>query len=939
MYFMTYGGLSVYDGTRFTNYGQQNGLANEIVNDVIEITTDSFLIAPNASALNTLVNGKIGQFETTDHFYPIINRFLKGKDGSVYVTADDGLFKLVDHRFIRLPFLDSNGENLGKNLDKITAWKNYFLIIPWTEKQPARLFVYDLEKQKLTYIYSNKAVSNTAVDPDGVIWMSTSDGIEILDTTALSKGQVISRLVDSSSDSNPMVGSNIYFDGAGNRWLFINNQISIVSSSGEEKVISSEQGLQTSYLSDVLVDREGIIWMASDGNGVVKMPGMNLQVFKSLDHGIPSNISALYKQSDTIWLFNVTDYHFYRIIRGNIQTFPLHKEYSKAVGIYTQGKALYFTDRGNTYRINNKDIASSYRHPEPLFHEQESGFEVGSGIVDPYGNIIEVVKVNDTSFYLSAIIAHTLHMQSRISFLCDQMAVDDQNRLWIPTRDNHLLVFSLHPEDPNHYLRLRYDFSKEIEGLSPRSITVDPRGNVWIGTRYQGIVEFQWRDDTLQRVSQLTTTQGLTNNFNYYLYCDRYSNIWAGSETGLDKISIHAGKHTVENITKSKNLFQGIYKIIESRDKVLWALSSNGDYMVMTNHAATPSDFTPAFFITKLSVNGLEIDQSVTHFSYDQNNMSIQIAAPSFIDEKAILYSYSLESNGAESWSVPSNHADFDFINLPPGTYRLHIRADFPADVYPSQTLLYAFTIQPPFWLTWWFIAAVILVAMILLGSLVRNYYSRKLEKQKMLLEKKQALEKERTRIATDMHDDLGAGLSRIKFLSETIGIKQQQHLPIEDEINTIRHYSHDMIDKMGEIVWALNEKNDSLSDLLSYTRAYAMEYLAENGIESQIDKLPQIGMVMLNSEFRRNIYLSVKEVLHNVIKHAAAHKVLMQFRVTDKLMISIWDDGVGFDQTKMQHYGNGLNNIRNRMMEIDGHIEIHTDQGTRIVLSAPLPA
>lgn len=135
-----------------------------------------------------------------------------------------------------------------------------------------------------------------------------------------------------------MVGSNIYFDGAGNRWLFINNQISIVSSSGEEKVISSEQGLQTSYLSDVLVDREGIIWMASDGNGVVKMPGMNLQVFKSLDHGIPSNISALYKQSDTIWLFNVTDYHFYRIIRGNIQTFPLHKEYSKAVGIYTQGR-------------------------------------------------------------------------------------------------------------------------------------------------------------------------------------------------------------------------------------------------------------------------------------------------------------------------------------------------------------------------------------------------------------------------------------------------------------------------------------------------------------------------------------------------------------------------------------------------------------------------
>src|SRR4030095_265051 len=102
-------------------------------------------------------------------------------------------------------------------------------------------------------------------------------------------------------------------------------------------------------------------------------------------------------------------------------------------------------------------------------------------------------------------------------------------------------------------------------------------------------------------------------------------------------------------------------------------------------------------------------------------------------------------------------------------------------------------------------------------------------------LEKQQLVEKERTRIATDMHDDMGAGLSRIKFLSETIGIKKQQQQPIEEDLGKIREYSHDMIDKMGEIVWALNEKNDSLNDLLSYTRAYAVEYLSQNGIRSSI--------------------------------------------------------------------------------------------------------
>src|SRR5689334_7942805 len=111
------------------------------------------------------------------------------------------------------------------------------------------------------------------------------------------------------------------------------------------------------------------------------------------------------------------------------------------------------------------------------------------------------------------------------------------------------------------------------------------------------------------------------------------------------------------------------------------------------------------------------------------------------------------------------------------------------------------------------------------------------------------------------MHDDLGAGLSRIKFLSETIGIKKQQQLPIEEDISKIREYSHEMIDKMGEIVWALNEKNDSLSDLLSYTRSYAAEYLAQNGIHCVISLPEHLPAIAVSGEFRRNIFLAVKEI------------------------------------------------------------------------------
>src|SRR5215831_7551082 len=113
MLFITFGGLSVYDGTRFTNYNRQDGLAEDLVNDIVEVGPDSLLVATNASKLNTLVKGKIGVYQTADNFYPVINRFLKGSDGSWYVSADDGLFILKDNRFTRIPLLNKQQVDVG----------------------------------------------------------------------------------------------------------------------------------------------------------------------------------------------------------------------------------------------------------------------------------------------------------------------------------------------------------------------------------------------------------------------------------------------------------------------------------------------------------------------------------------------------------------------------------------------------------------------------------------------------------------------------------------------------------------------------------------------------------------------------------------------------------------------------------------------------------
>lgn len=246
-------------------------------------------------------------------------------------------------------------------------------------------------------------------------------------------------------------------------------------------------------------------------------------------------------------------------------------------------------------------------------------------------------------------------------------------------------------------------------------------------------------------------------------------------------------------------------------------------------------------------------------------------------------------------------------------------------------------TLQQRKTLLWVTVIGIIALLCIVL-LLIRNFR----QKQKVLkaeeeLRSKMAIEKERTRIATDMHDDLGAGLSRIKFLSETIGLKKQQQQPVEEDIMSIREYSHEMIGKMGEIVWALNEKNDSLNDLLSYTRSYAVEYLSQNGIGCKVIIADHIAEQYVTGEFRRNIYLSVKEALHNVVKHAQAKQVLMKIETGKDISISIHDDGIGYGG-EHKPYSNGVTNMKQRMKNINGEFEITNDNGTTIKLSAPLP-
>jgi len=179
------------------------------------------------------------------------------------------------------------------------------------------------------------------------------------------------------------------------------------------------------------------------------------------------------------------------------------------------------------------------------------------------------------------------------------------------------------------------------------------------------------------------------------------------------------------------------------------------------------------------------------------------------------------------------------------------------------------------------------------------------------------------------MHDDLGSGLTKIAYLSRmAIGAKNN-----EDSLENIHHTSAQLVENIGEIVWTLKEENNTLEDLAPYIKAHATEYCTDNNIACYFQMPESFAFKAIKGEIRRNLYLSVKETLHNIVKHANAKNVYITLSITEELSISIQDDGCGIDPDKKQRLfrGNGLKNINKRMEAVGGTVDIKNNEGTTI--------
>lgn len=201
----------------------------------------------------------------------------------------------------------------------------------------------------------------------------------------------------------------------------------------------------------------------------------------------------------------------------------------------------------------------------------------------------------------------------------------------------------------------------------------------------------------------------------------------------------------------------------------------------------------------------------------------------------------------------------------------------------------------------------------------------KEMEKQVAVLAAKQD---ERNRISVDMHDELGSGVTAIRLMSEIVKSKMKdQTLP---EIEKISNSANELLNKMNAIIWTMTSSNDSIENLVAYIRSYAVEFFENTTIDCYFSMPASIPPREISGEKRRNIFLSVKEALNNVLKHSQSSVVRINVTVNNRLIIEIQDDGVGINMEKLRKFGNGLNNMKKRMASIDGEFNIENSDGTR---------
>ncbi|WP_300660946.1 sensor histidine kinase [Fluviicola sp.] len=507
--------------------------------------------------------------------------------------------------------------------------------------------------------------------------------------------------------------------------------------------------------------------------------------------------------------------------------------------------------------------------------------------------------------------------------------------IWFSSNKTQTLTHWIKAEDRFEELNFEHILKFQHQSVV-LCITTDKKGNVWIGFDGGGLARY---DVSSKKMLFFGKKQGIPSNFIYNLLFDNRGRLWVGTEKGLACLSTDLKKiqsFGVGNGFPVERFDQTSY--FDEQTGMIWIASDNyllrfyPDQLLKVEKQHLEVFIDEFWVSNKKQLLGNDLKYS---FSPNQNTIQLSFSSINSSGKSRVEYSYWLEG-ASNYWVSLGTNSSVNFPSLPSGTYRFHLRAKIQGTknwIYLKEPL--HFTVQTPWYRSWWFKILVFIASSGLIFFVTRMYFLGKIEKQRAVLEKQRAVQNERDRIAYDMHDDLGSGLTRISYLSKEALRKQDN----QQELERINAASLELVENMSELIWAMKMENDTLTDLLAYLRYYAMEYLETNQIDVQIDLDEVETDSIISGETRRHIFLIFKEALHNIVKHAQTGKVEIRIEAKETLRIQIRDFGKGLNgEESDKKFRNGMKTMQKRTQQLNGRMELsNAAPGLKLEFEFPL--
>lgn len=923
----TLGGVSRYDGRKFSNYSVNDGLLSNTVYD-LKFDHKGKLIISTSEGLQQF-DGK--------HFLTLANAIKNNNQytaANICISKSNKIYYLVDGKICTT---DDAKPNVLNGRDILFS----------TMQQSNGLF-YAADRKGMLYVFNDddfsKAIDSAVntqqqllilkiyEDHKHNIWTLTNMGLFLKHGTKLESympknklQQITFPLLSAAEDDN------------GQLWLGCISGAFCIKDSAV-RYFNQQHGLSNNIIYSIIKDKEGNVWFGSDGQGIFRYSGGPFisidETFGLVDKQVTSisgdEKSNIYfatysgRLSKYTWGGKVTLLDIPEL--KNVAVSGIAMQNNKGLWIGTRGKGLFCYTKGRLKHIPIEALGTDAATVNTLFVDHKDRLWAG---------------LSKDVLYLGNDHPHLISLSGAVVL---GFAEIGQDSILIATNKGFVVY---HNNQINNWNKGKITDSLIIQCLCAKN------GNLYIGTGDKGIVKYNIKDGSYQTFNK---RNGLGSDFIYNITVDSAGNIWAGTGLGICKISIDKnGKNIINNYGKANGIVgleSNANAVYQTGDGHIWFGTTEGVSCFMPNAVTTVAQPLSIVLESIKLFGGKEVDSNYYSESsdwyhipqnlvlpYRQNNLSFSFQAITLSPVDKIWYRYKLLGTDAP-WSEWSTDNAVNFSSLEPGSYTLLIECSISEHRKTDASLSYSFVIKTPFHKTIWFVMCIFIGA-ILLGVYLQ-YAANKRKQQRLKRENELRREEQnrvRERTAEDFHDEVGNKLTRINILTNVLKSKiETGNTDAERIITQIQDNTQQLYNGTRDILWSLQPANDNLYEITNHVRDLANELFADTNIQFVLSgndiRYKDYKMPLDKS---RNFIMIWKEALNNCMKYAGARNVSLQIQQINetRLQIRLTDDGIGFnkDSSKM---GNGLKNMQARAKRMDGELTITSaeDNGTQICLT-----